>query len=85
MYMLEKLKKNQKERGKLSKSFREGYKYVFTKKKHVKDQGKSSFKWCKGWVNECNGREVKIINENNGKVGDYFIFPEWCKCIGKEG
>lgn len=44
----------------MSRSFREGYKYVFTKKKFVKDQGKSSLKWCKGWVNESNGREVKV-------------------------
>ncbi|WP_315120957.1 hypothetical protein [uncultured Clostridium sp.] len=38
----------------------------------------------KQWVNECNGSEVKIEDSYSGVVGIYNVFPDWCKCIGKE-
>ncbi|WP_315117918.1 hypothetical protein [uncultured Clostridium sp.] len=38
----------------------------------------------KQWVNECNGRDVKIEDSQSGNVRIYTVFPDWCKCVGKE-
>lgn len=71
----------------MSKCFREGFKYVFTKKKFMQVEGKGEYKIHRKWVNECNGRIVKVIGNKNGEIGkiEFGVYPEWCKsrCIRK--
>lgn len=78
----------------MSKCFREGFKYVFTKKKFLKDAGHRRYMgtYTKPWVDVCNGQVVKVIGSLEGYAGTenigneivhYSVIPEWCKCIGR--
>lgn len=72
----------------MSKCFREEFKYVFTKKKFLKDMGHREYAqtFTKHWVDECNGQIVEIVNSLEGEVGEveYIVIPKWCKCIGRQ-
>lgn len=72
----------------MSKCFRKGFKYVFTKKKFIKDAGYNRYMniYTKLWVDICNGQIVEIVNSSEGEIGEmrYEVYPEWCKCIGRE-
>lgn len=68
----------------MSKSFREGHKYVFTKKKFIQSEGKKWYKFSKDRVDICNGRNVNVLNKEDGKALGFLISPKWCKCVGKE-
>jgi hypothetical protein len=68
----------------MAKRFMPGLKYVFTKKKYIKDSTKKGYKGSMDWVNEVNGNEVTNKDSFSGEVGLYWVSPEWCKCIGKE-
>lgn len=69
----------------MSKDFKPGFKYVFTKKKFIKSAGKKLYSGStKVWVNEINGREVMVIDSCSGNCMNYVVLPAWCKCIGKE-
>lgn len=64
-----------------TRRFQPGLKYVFTKKKfvgQVDDMGDIT----KMWVNRLNGRQVYVLSDYEGCIGDYRVLPEWCKCIG---
>lgn len=72
----------------MSKCFREGFKYVFTKKKFIKDAGHRRYmETSKPWADECDGRAVEVLDCKNGliKTGEepYRVNSEWCKCIGR--
>lgn len=65
----------------MSKMFRKGRKYVFTKKKFIqqcKSQG-DNWKLYRGWVNECNGQLVQVHGSATGFALGYSICPYWCK------
>lgn len=65
-----------------TRQFQPDLKYVFTKKKfveRVEDIGDIT----KMWVNQLNGREVQVLDHDDGCIGDYHVLPEWCKCIGR--
>lgn len=65
----------------MSKIFRKGRKYVFTKKKFVQKcvQDEEDWRPYKGWVNQCNGMEVRLISDYGGNVRGYAVIPDWCK------
>ena len=61
--------------------YRPGHKYIFTKKKFIQQYKRQGYDWrlCRGWVNECNGRQVEIYNITIGFIAGYTINPHWCK------
>jgi hypothetical protein len=61
-----------------------GLKYVFTKKKFIKGLGKKEYRDSKHWVDSINGNEVEAMGSDDGKIAEYFISSNWCKCIGKK-
>lgn len=63
----------------MSKRFEVGKKYVFTKKKYIRDMGKKTYKIYKSWVDKCNGRIVIINSPSVGDICGYSINSKWCK------
>lgn len=68
---------------KKTREFRPGLIYVFTKKKFIKDMGKSKYKTNKCWVDKCNGQIVEVVNVKFGTAIGTDVHIDWCKCIGR--
>lgn len=77
----------------MSKCFRPGLKYVFTKKKFINSSrcNKTEYQTdmlIKQWVDLLNGCEVEVVHKGEGEIFmrklqfPYFVVPKWCKCIG---
>lgn len=67
----------------MPKQFNKDKKYVFTKKKFIKDQGRKAYRDFKEWVDRCNGRNVTIENRFSGIVDGFSISSAWCKEVSK--
>lgn len=67
----------------MSKKFVKGNTYVFSRKKFLKVAGPIPEELF--WDKEINGREVIIVDGQNGLiprgVAKYQVSPRWCKCI----
>lgn len=67
----------------MARKFVEGNTYVFSRKKFLKAVGPTRITLF--WDKEINGREVIIVDSQNGLVPSgivkYQVSPEWCKCI----
>jgi hypothetical protein len=68
---------------KKQRGFQEGLIYVFTMKKFIKKEGRMG-EVSRSWVKELNGQTVNVLSKSTGRIGIYFVNPDWCKCIGKE-
>lgn len=62
--------------------FEEGKKYVFDKDTYFKDNREDDNILDMYWIDKCNQKDVKIIDEYAGyvKAGSsvYSIVPKWC-------
>lgn len=73
----------------MSKCFKKGFIYVFSKEKFIKYEGYKEYMniLTKPWVDECDGMTIEYLDHKNGliKTGEepYRVNPEWCKCIGR--
>ena len=82
----------------MSKCFRPGLKYVFTKKKFLKSERELNYKDKNykvelfEWVKKLNGRRVIVTCGDDGKIEalscdgetmiNFVVVPQWCKCVG---
>ncbi|MBV4415117.1 hypothetical protein [Clostridium tyrobutyricum] len=62
----------------MGRRFRKGLKYVFTSKKYKKLTGTLPQQ-----VKKINGHMVVPENDFVADCHDFWVIPEWCKCIGR--
>jgi len=71
----------------MSKQSVKGNVYVFTKKKFMQDMCKDhssayvKLNFVGKWVNKVNGNVVTTLDGWEGRIKDFEVYAEWCKCI----
>ncbi|RHN23796.1 hypothetical protein DWZ20_13235 [Clostridium perfringens] len=63
------------------RKFRLGLKYVFTTKRFKQSVKKTGCFPKTDWYKKCNGREVNVTSQLDGKVGMFSVHPNWCKVV----
>ena len=67
-----------KEEMKAAKRFFGNKRYVFRKELHMLSLGENLHY---NWVNEADGKEIKVLSSGEGAYDVFVILPQWCEEI----